>query len=223
MIRNVVLLFVAVGLAGVLHAQTFTDIGAAAPSPGTNDIYQLSTQGNQTWPERRTNQLLHRQQSASRSDLHHRNQRDEARVGRHQDGGVGFRRRLRHAREHADVLSEHLFDERQHGDVARHGQRAESRFHRRRLAEMERAERAAGNEQNLRVFFRQTANRAAAMRRWPWRRTPTPAAKSRSFPSAAARSPPAAATSLTRCSILVCKRRPPIYPPPCRGRIRPTG
>jgi hypothetical protein len=41
----------AIGLAGVLHAQTFTDIGPAAPSPGTNDIYQLSTQGNQTWPD----------------------------------------------------------------------------------------------------------------------------------------------------------------------------
>ncbi|MGD0258818.1 MAG: cellulase family glycosylhydrolase [Verrucomicrobiota bacterium] len=41
----------AIGLAGVLHAQTLTDIGVAAPSPGTNDIYQLSTQGNQTWPD----------------------------------------------------------------------------------------------------------------------------------------------------------------------------
>src|ERR1035438_1817860 len=41
----------AIGLAGVLHAQTFTDVGPAAPSPGTNDIYQLSTHGNQTWPD----------------------------------------------------------------------------------------------------------------------------------------------------------------------------
>jgi lysophospholipase L1-like esterase len=31
--------------------QTLTDIGSAAPSPGTNDIYQLSTQGNTTWPD----------------------------------------------------------------------------------------------------------------------------------------------------------------------------
>jgi Cellulase (glycosyl hydrolase family 5)/Fibronectin type III domain len=50
-IRNLVLPFVAVGLAGVLHAQTLTDIGSAAPSPGTNDISQLSTQGNQKFPD----------------------------------------------------------------------------------------------------------------------------------------------------------------------------
>ena len=41
----------AIGLASVLHAQTLTDLGPAAPSPGTNDIYQLSTSGNQTWPD----------------------------------------------------------------------------------------------------------------------------------------------------------------------------
>lgn len=34
-----------------LHAQTLTDIGSAAPTPGTNDIYQLSTQGNQITPD----------------------------------------------------------------------------------------------------------------------------------------------------------------------------
>src|ERR1039457_5871028 len=49
-IRNVVLLFVAVGWAGSLHAQTLTDIHSA-PSPGTNDISQLSTQGNQKFPD----------------------------------------------------------------------------------------------------------------------------------------------------------------------------
>jgi hypothetical protein len=49
-LRFVLQLF-AIGLAGVLHAQTFTDIGSAAPSPGTNDISQLSTTGNQTWPD----------------------------------------------------------------------------------------------------------------------------------------------------------------------------
>jgi len=52
MIRNVVLPFVAIGLAGVLHAQTLTDIGSSAPSPGTNDIYQLSTQGNTANPNK---------------------------------------------------------------------------------------------------------------------------------------------------------------------------
>jgi len=45
MIRNVVLRFVAISLAASLHAQTLTDI-LAAPSPGTNDIYQFSTNGN---------------------------------------------------------------------------------------------------------------------------------------------------------------------------------
>jgi hypothetical protein len=33
-------------LAGVVRAQTLTDIGAANPTPGPNDIYQLSTNGN---------------------------------------------------------------------------------------------------------------------------------------------------------------------------------
>jgi hypothetical protein len=50
MFRNVVLPFVAVGLAGSLYAQTLTDIHSA-PSPGTNDISQLSTQGNQKFPD----------------------------------------------------------------------------------------------------------------------------------------------------------------------------
>ena len=38
------------GVAGVLHAQTLADI-TNAPSPGANDIYQLSTQGNKTSPD----------------------------------------------------------------------------------------------------------------------------------------------------------------------------
>ncbi|MGP8055188.1 MAG: cellulase family glycosylhydrolase [Limisphaerales bacterium] len=50
-LRSIVLLLVAIGLAGVLHAQTLTDIGTAAPTPGANDISQLSTQGNQTAPD----------------------------------------------------------------------------------------------------------------------------------------------------------------------------
>ena len=48
---SLILQLFAVGLAGSLHAQTLTDIGSAAPSPGTNDIFQLSTQGNQTFPD----------------------------------------------------------------------------------------------------------------------------------------------------------------------------
>ena len=43
------------GVAGDLFAQTLTDIGSAAPSPGTNDIYQLSTQGNTAWPNKPDN------------------------------------------------------------------------------------------------------------------------------------------------------------------------
>ena len=49
--RSVILPFVAVAAGGHLCAQTFTDIGPAAPSPGTNDIFQLTTSGNQTWPD----------------------------------------------------------------------------------------------------------------------------------------------------------------------------
>ena len=41
----------AAGLARSLCAQTLRDLGPAAPSPGTNDISQLSTSGNQTWPD----------------------------------------------------------------------------------------------------------------------------------------------------------------------------
>ena len=46
-----VLQLLAIGLAGALNAQTLTDLGSTAPSPGTNDIYQLSTSGNTTWPD----------------------------------------------------------------------------------------------------------------------------------------------------------------------------
>ena len=49
-IRSLILPFFAVA-AGHLSAQTLTDLGLAAPSPGTNDIYQLSTSGNQTSPD----------------------------------------------------------------------------------------------------------------------------------------------------------------------------
>ena len=41
----------AAGLARSLCAQTLRDLGPAAPSPETNDISQLSTSGNQTWPD----------------------------------------------------------------------------------------------------------------------------------------------------------------------------
>ena len=53
--RSIVLLLFVTGLAGSLKAQTLTDIGTAAPSPGTNDIFQLSTNGNTAFPD--TNRL----------------------------------------------------------------------------------------------------------------------------------------------------------------------
>jgi aryl-phospho-beta-D-glucosidase BglC (GH1 family) len=44
-------LALAVALAGVARAQTLSNIGATAPSPGPDDIFQLSTSGDQTWPD----------------------------------------------------------------------------------------------------------------------------------------------------------------------------
>jgi hypothetical protein len=44
-------LTLAVGLAVAAHAQTLTDIGAETPTPGTNDISQLSTNGNTKAPD----------------------------------------------------------------------------------------------------------------------------------------------------------------------------
>ena len=49
--KNPLLQLLAIGLAGALHAQTLTDIGSAAPTPGANDISQLSTSGNKTAPD----------------------------------------------------------------------------------------------------------------------------------------------------------------------------
>jgi hypothetical protein len=51
-ICRLILQLVAVGLAGSVYAQTFTDIGTVAPTPGTNDISQLSTQGNTANPNK---------------------------------------------------------------------------------------------------------------------------------------------------------------------------
>jgi len=38
-------------LAGAVRAQTLADLGATAPTPGANDIAQLSTAGNLTAPD----------------------------------------------------------------------------------------------------------------------------------------------------------------------------
>lgn len=45
-----VLQLLAIGVAGALNAQSLTN-SPAPPSPGTNDIFQLSTSGNTTWPD----------------------------------------------------------------------------------------------------------------------------------------------------------------------------
>jgi hypothetical protein len=52
-LRSAILVFTAVAaMTGVGYAQaTLTDLGSAAPSPGTNDIYQLSASSNQTGPD----------------------------------------------------------------------------------------------------------------------------------------------------------------------------
>ncbi len=51
-IRSLFLPFIAVAAGGHLCAQTFTNLGAVAPSPGTNDIYQLSTIEDLDWSPR---------------------------------------------------------------------------------------------------------------------------------------------------------------------------
>ena len=48
---RIILQLFAIGLAGVLNAQTLTDLGSTAPSPGVADIFQLSTKGDQTFPD----------------------------------------------------------------------------------------------------------------------------------------------------------------------------
>ena len=47
----VVSMLLTLGLAGAVHAQTLTDIGSAAPTPGTYDISQLSISGNTSNPD----------------------------------------------------------------------------------------------------------------------------------------------------------------------------
>jgi len=49
-LRCIILQILGIGLAGRLHAQTLTDIGATAPTPGTYDISQLSVSGNTSNP-----------------------------------------------------------------------------------------------------------------------------------------------------------------------------
>ncbi len=54
-IRHLVHGFLLVALTSSLCAQTLTDFGPVAPTPGANDIYQLSTQGNTAWPNKPDN------------------------------------------------------------------------------------------------------------------------------------------------------------------------
>src|SRR5437868_10365240 len=53
--RSILLGFLFAGLTGRLGAQTLANVGAVAPSPGANDIYQLSTQGNTASPNKPDN------------------------------------------------------------------------------------------------------------------------------------------------------------------------
>jgi hypothetical protein len=48
---NFIIRDVLLALVAAAGAQTLSDIGSASPSPGTNDLCQLSTQGNQTRPD----------------------------------------------------------------------------------------------------------------------------------------------------------------------------
>jgi hypothetical protein len=45
------LMFIAMGMTTGLHAQTLSNLGATASTSRANDIYQLSTQGNQINPD----------------------------------------------------------------------------------------------------------------------------------------------------------------------------
>jgi len=54
-IGSLILSFIAVASGGHLCAQTLADLGSVAPSPGTNDISQLSTNGNTAWPNKPDN------------------------------------------------------------------------------------------------------------------------------------------------------------------------
>ena len=49
--RSFVFQLLALGLSGGLYAQSFSDIAPGAPNPGTNDIFQLSANGDQTFPD----------------------------------------------------------------------------------------------------------------------------------------------------------------------------
>ncbi|HLP76248.1 MAG TPA: cellulase family glycosylhydrolase [Candidatus Paceibacterota bacterium] len=51
MIIRIATIFCTFGLTGSLYAQTLMSLGATAPTPGVNDISQLSTAGNTTWPD----------------------------------------------------------------------------------------------------------------------------------------------------------------------------
>src|SRR6185503_7868956 len=50
-IRSLLLVLFAIATGGHLCAQTLTNLGAVAPTPGLNDIAQLSTSGNTTFPD----------------------------------------------------------------------------------------------------------------------------------------------------------------------------
>jgi hypothetical protein len=50
-LRVIILQWLAAGLVAGLYAQNLSDVGSVAPTPGTNDIFQFSANGNQAWPD----------------------------------------------------------------------------------------------------------------------------------------------------------------------------
>ena len=218
-LRSLILPLVAVAAGGHLGAQTLTDIGSSAPTPGMNDISQLSTNGNQTFPDGK-NYYTDNNPPAGQTFTTGTNAMKLVSVaiktaGLDSGGGYGTP---------ASTPTYYLSIYSMKGGTATllitvsapNPGFADGDW----LKWSGLNVAVATNQTYAFSFGRQPL--AVAMRRWPWPRTPTLAAKLRSFPSAAAPSPPAAATSLTRCSIWVCNRRPPIFLLPCHSRCLPT-
>ena len=145
-----VLPLLVIGLAGSLDAQTLTNLGAVAPTPGTNDISQLSTQGNQTFPDGK-NYYTDNNPPTGQTFTTGTNAMKLVSVAIKTaglDSGGGYGTPATTPTYYLSIFSV---------------SNGEPRVHRRQLAKMEWAECATGHEQNLSVYFRQTAN-------WWWLR-----------------------------------------------------
>ena len=128
-------------LAGAIQAQTLTDLGATAPTPGANDIAQLSTAGNQTAPDGLNyytdNQTGHGTGEPGQTFTTGTNSCGiHTVVSVYKDCRAGFLQRHRHG---SALLSPHLFRVRRHGHTAANLHLGQCHLQRRRLAAMERA------------------------------------------------------------------------------------